>query len=647
MSDRLVVCGGLQAPRTSRTDTLKLDVNAPARSPNKVNLHLGDLSGPLADNIPDVLTDMLEIAAYVYCADQFTTRGSELMTDMGADWRRKFRFKVPVRCPEVWTRDDVRDALVETLGFLSEDEYVFDFVRASNLTGLQPYLGFSDLSVQTVSPDEVILFSGGLDFLAGAVDELLGNQKQVVLISHQSSTMIASKQNNLVARLRERTNSGQLFYVPVTINKGQEEAVEFTQRSRSLLFATLGLIVAQMFGKKILSFFENGIVSFNLPIAEHVLGARASCTTHPRVLEGCGLLFSRLLSESITLQNPYLWKTKADVVQVLADRGCTDLIPETISCTRVREATRKSRHCGTCSQCIDRRFSILAADLGEYEPADNYVIDLFKGQHKAGSDLTLVECYVVRAQKLATMSEQTFLATFGQVYRAIPSLPGIPDDIAKKIYELHRRYGREVIEVVDRELKSNASLVQALSLPETSLLAMIVSPIAKQPDYVDPIEGEQSASVQAASDTQAIVRKPIVFAIDQAARKVLFDGGPELTGSAFQVVRALATEFEEDIEKSVAKDAFRFIRTGELAKRLRIDEQSLRKRVSRTRQMLEQQFLQICDIQLDADDVVQNEEWKGYRLNPYLQLVKPAQLHGEETMSQPGTPLVTTSLSSR
>jgi hypothetical protein len=35
--------------------------------PHKVNLHLGDLSRPMADNIPDVLTDMLELAAYVYC----------------------------------------------------------------------------------------------------------------------------------------------------------------------------------------------------------------------------------------------------------------------------------------------------------------------------------------------------------------------------------------------------------------------------------------------------------------------------------------------------------------------------------------------------------------------------------------------------
>jgi hypothetical protein len=81
MREQMVVCGGLQAPRGSPIDTLKLDVNASAGSPHKVNLHLGDLSRPMADNIPDVLTDMLEIAAYVYCADQFTKRGTKKTHD--------------------------------------------------------------------------------------------------------------------------------------------------------------------------------------------------------------------------------------------------------------------------------------------------------------------------------------------------------------------------------------------------------------------------------------------------------------------------------------------------------------------------------------------------------------------------------------
>jgi 7-cyano-7-deazaguanine synthase in queuosine biosynthesis len=407
---------------------------------------------------------------------------------------------------------------------LTEDEFAFEFVAQTTATGIQPYLGFSDPDAQAIVPDEVILLSGGLDSLAGAVEALIGSKRKVVLVSHQASTMIASKQKNLVAALRHRTDGGQLFHVPVTINKGQEEAVEFTQRSRSLLFATLGVVIARMFGKKTLSFYENGIVSFNLPITEHVLGARASRTTHPRVLVECGRLFSLLLSETIRVENPFLWKTKSEVVHILADRGCADLITETLSCTRVREATRRKRHCGICSQCVDRRFGILAADLGEYEPNDLYAVDLFLGEHSPGPDLAMVESYVLRAQKLATMSEQAFYATYGQVFRALPYLPGSQDDNARRIHDLHRRHGKEVVEVVDRELKNNASLVQALALPDTSLLAMILSPIAKQPAYADPIESEEPASLRRRSIPRFPLARPWCLRWSQAGEPSSFAG---------------------------------------------------------------------------------------------------------------------------
>ena len=90
MPKRHVFCGGLGAGRNG-PDTLHIDVTAPAGSPSRINLHIGDLLRRLVDNIPDVLTDMLEIAVYVYCADQFTKRGTSNMSNMGAEWRRQFR----------------------------------------------------------------------------------------------------------------------------------------------------------------------------------------------------------------------------------------------------------------------------------------------------------------------------------------------------------------------------------------------------------------------------------------------------------------------------------------------------------------------------------------------------------------------------
>jgi hypothetical protein len=568
MPERYVVCGGLSGG--NRPGVLHIDVNAPVGSPKRVNLHIADISGPLADNIPDSLTDMLEIAAYVYCADQFTTRGTSQMTDMGARWRRKFRFKIPVRRPDVWSNPEIMEALKETLGLLSEDEFEFEFVRASNSVPLQSYLGFRDPAAQTIAPEEVILFSGGLDSFAGAVDALIGSQKRVALVSHQGSTMIASKQNALVASLRERSNPGSLFYVPVTINKGQEEAAEFTQRSRSLMFATLGLVVARMFGRNNLSCYENGVMSINLPIAEHVIGSRASRTTHPRVFADCSRLFSLLLSEQFTVHNPYLWKTKSEVLRPLADRRCADLIASTLSCTRVREATKQRRHCGVCSQCVDRRFGVLAAGLGEHEPPENYAVNMFTGAHDPGAPLTMMESFVVRAQKLATMSEQAFVANYGQIFRVLPHLPGFADQNVKSIWDLHRRHGKEVVSVVDSELTKTASLSQALALPTSSLLAMIVSPIAKQPQYEDSVESEPTAATQAAADPHNYTTKHIVLAIDVSGRKIMFDHQIQFGGKIYELIAALDQEYEADLDAGTFKDQYR--REGERPRKTSADQ---------------------------------------------------------------------------
>lgn len=641
MSEHHIFCGGLRGGR-SRPDALHIDVNASSGSSNRVNLEIGDISRPLADNIPAVLTDMLEIAAYVYCADQFTTRGTNQMTDMGAHWRRKFRFKIPVRELTVWRKPDIAAALRQTLEFLSEDEFDFEFVQASNSLPLQSYLGFSDPTAQTIAPEEVILFSGGLDSFTGAVDALIGNRRRVALVSHQSSKMIASKQNGLVAALRDRSNPGSLFYIPVKINKGQEEAAEFTQRTRSLMFATIGLIVSRMFGRSDLSFYENGVMSINLPISEHILGSRASRTTHPRAFVDFSHLFSLLLAETFVVRNHYLWKTKGEVLRVLADQQCADLIPSTLSCTRVREATKQGRHCGVCSQCVDRRFGVLAAGLGANEPAENYVLDLFSGAQEPSAALTMIESFVVRAQKLATMSEQAFVASYGQIFRALPYLEGPADQNVKKIWDLHRRHGQEVVSVVDAELQSTASLDQSLARPSNSLLSMIVSPIAKQPDYEDPVESEATAAEQAAADVHDYASEQIAIAVDTDTAKVIFRGGIEMGGSIYELIAALTQEFEEDLNAGTFRDHYRFVTATVLARRLKINQPSLRQCVSRARKKIERAFLAKFDRPLDAEDVIQNKEWKGYRLNPYLLLVKPAQLREQsKAVSQVGAANVT------
>jgi hypothetical protein len=167
MAERLVICGGLPATSPGKKDIIALDVNAPDHAANRVKLKLSDISARMVENVPPVLIDLLEIAAYVYCADQVTGRGGDTLPDMGRDWRRRFRFRVPVRRPDLWGHLEVLDLLVETLSFLSEDDYAFDFVQHPDPApaGLQPYLDFEGAADAGFVPDDIILFSGGLDSL--------------------------------------------------------------------------------------------------------------------------------------------------------------------------------------------------------------------------------------------------------------------------------------------------------------------------------------------------------------------------------------------------------------------------------------------------------------------------------------------------
>ncbi len=626
MAERLVVCGGVAGVPGAR-DVLEMDVNAPEGTPQKVNLRLGDLCARMVQDVPAVLADLLEVASYVYCADQFTRRGRDGMRSMGAEWRRQFRFIIPVRRPDLWNRRDVIEALCETLGFLSEDAYAFEFVEhRSPATGLQPYLDLGHSADRGFVPDEVMLFSGGLDSFAGAVDCLIGSGRKVALVSHRGSSMVTSRQSALLVALRNRTQASQLFHVYVSVNKGQEESVEFTQRTRSFLFASLGLVVAHLFGQRTIRFYENGVVSINLPLAEHVLGARATRTTHPHVLADFTSLFSLLLGEAVLVENPYLWLTKSDVVGVIAKHGCADLIAETFSCTRVREATKRKRHCGVCSQCLDRRFGILGAGLGEYESADAYSVDLFKGERRPGTDVVMAESYVLNAMKLAGMSEQGFFSTFGQAFRVLPYLPGPPDEAAAKVYDLLRRHGQTVARVVDWELGNNASLTHTLGLPDTSLLMLLKSTSMRSMETVDPAEVEPPASEQAAADVSRRSANGLFFAVDEEKERILFRGGVKLAGAGFKLLRALVADFAADVAAGLPHEEHRLIKSDALAERLGIEEPTLRKRVVRTRNAIEKQFLDKLDVQIADDAVIQNVNWRGYRLNPYLLQIQPGQL---------------------
>jgi hypothetical protein len=470
-NERGVLCGSASDRPLPADDPrpLHLRMWEPHRN---VRLTIEDVRREMVGEVPPEFLDLLDIATYVYCADQAVTRGGSGAEDAGENWRRRLFFRVPVRKPDLWRRGEVLEQLVATLSFLSDDEYHFDFEPLAHEPPLQRYLDFRTTPFTGVV-EEVVMFSGGLDSLGGAVQESVIDKRAALLVNHRSTQKLASRHRRLLSLLGERAGDTAPQHIAVRVNKKKRVNREFTQRTRSFLYVSLGATVAVMVGLSRVRFYENGVVSLNLPPLAQVVGARATRTTHPRVLDGYAKLLTCLAGKPFAVENPFLWHTKKDVVKLIADAGCGDLIRYTTSCTHTWEMTKRHTHCGGCSQCIDRRFAVLAAGQAAKDPAEAYGVDLLTGERPEGESRTMLAAFLETANEIEGMKPPEFFGRFGEASRVLRHLPGSPDSVAAQVYELYRRHATQVNHVVDQGLAGHAAAIRRRELPPSCLLRLV------------------------------------------------------------------------------------------------------------------------------------------------------------------------------
>ena len=472
---RSFLCGGL---KLGESDPLRngrhiIELSATGDEPN-VHIRLLDLSKEFKKHLSPRMEDLLEIASYVYAADCSTSRGGQVWAEGGAiePWKRDFQFIFPVRDLAFWEREDVKSLLVQVLQFLSQDTYSFAFRTIPPDTNhRQEYLEFKDEDWPFYDVDRVLMFSGGLDSLAGAVETAKTGNK-LVLVSHWPTAPHRSRQDKLFSGLK-KTFSVEMIHVPVWINKNGNMSKEHTQRTRSFLYSALGTIVAASVRAKGVRFFENGIVSLNLPVADEVVGSRASRTTHPLALELFGKLYSLILGRDFIVDNPFIFDTKAEVIERIVKGGGSGLIGHTCSCARPMFKSKTRWHCGTCSQCIDRRVAILAAGQEVNDPDIDYVVDVFTGPRKEGYDQNIAVDYVRHGRELFGMSDVEMATRFNaQLTRACRPFEKRAE-AARQFIEIHKRHGESVKKVIEGQFKAHSDRFFKGDLPPSSLLARV------------------------------------------------------------------------------------------------------------------------------------------------------------------------------
>jgi 7-cyano-7-deazaguanine synthase in queuosine biosynthesis len=555
----------------------------------------------MAETVSPRMLDLLEIATYVFAADQYISREGAKMRAMGRDWRRPLAFKIPVRDPSFWN-GPVRDKLAATLSFLSDDDFSFCFTEMTARRTEEPYLDLdSDGAKAGFQPDDVMLFSGGLDSLAGAVD-LLEQGRDIALVSHRSSTFVRSRQSELVDQLRQRFAGNRMFHVGVSVGKQSAGTRDYLQRTRSFLFASLAAVVAALFKRTTVTFCENGVTSINLPLATHVLGARATRTTHPYVLAGYSDLFTMVAEQPIAVENRFFWKTKGEILRNLAASSHADLAIRSVSCTRTMAMTvAKGVHCGACSQCLDRYFTMKAAGLDGVDA--DYKFDVVSAPRVPGDDLVLAESYILSAMRWADMPLRDFGHFHGELFRLLPYLPA--EGGIAKVADLLQRHGRDVRAVLNQAL-AEAGAADAVFGNSTSLLALLRN-------HSDPLAMARVAAIPAPAPT---LPNPLVFAFDADGRFHMKDGF-RLNGSNAQLLRELYASWLAGRATPGAAGAG-FVASIELARKLNIDDPLLRRRITDLRARFHAHCVATYGVNPPPNALIETKKWKGYRLNPDL-----------------------------
>ena len=298
--------------------------------------------------------DLLTLASSVFACDLAFKRGER------ENITRRINLSVPV--VNLSTFNYVQPQIHYALYRLSHDAWQINFTQRS---------GTPEAHTEWHSNDggKVLLFSGGLDSFAAALQ--LGTAgERVHLVSHVTANQVVSSAQEFIFDHLSKKFMNQFSRIAVRISGFSRPNIGFpfpsdnkredTQRTRSFLFLTLAGIYARRLGiRDIVMIAENGQLAIHLPLTAARISAFSTHTAHPEFIHSMSEILSQILGYQLTIVNPFLYNTKAEVVKD-AIKQDFDIVPYTVSCWKASRVYGPMNHCGSCIPCLIRRIAIEA-----------------------------------------------------------------------------------------------------------------------------------------------------------------------------------------------------------------------------------------------------------------------------------------------
>jgi 7-cyano-7-deazaguanine synthase in queuosine biosynthesis len=435
-----------------------------------VDLRIEELYHLVLSEVRGRHADLVRLAAFVYRADLAVSRGGERDSDAWR-WNRHLTLCVPVSDPDFWNADAVQASLSATLRFLTGDRWDFWFGPALP-ENRQIALEISARDLYA-NPGVVTLFSGGLDSLCTLVESAMKGERPVPL-GHWPSPRHERRQKDLIDALRQHNPAWSFPLLGAHIVRHGEQPRETTQRSRGFLFGCLASAVAAEIGAPNVYLADNGPISLNLPINDQLVGALASRATHPQFLARLNGLMNLVLRHSVVISNPLQFRTRPEALGILRTARVESLIGLTHSCSNLARLPAATPQCGGCSQCIDRRFATIAANLEAYDPADRYQQDVFLDVLEPWDRAMSAYSYARFARTVNVLDEDALFLTYMELLDIPPTATMTREACIRESLDLIRRHATRVLEVLASQSAKYLPQLIAGQIPAASLVGKVM-----------------------------------------------------------------------------------------------------------------------------------------------------------------------------
>ena len=401
--------------------------------------------------LPPRCLDLMEIAAYVFAGDRLISRGNRVAAEYQS-WARNLHYVLRVRDYDFWSQSAVQDALRSALEFVTGDRtYEFTF-QPGHTTPPTSLFDKEHFQVETTTGLSIILFSGGIDSLAGALQRLRESDDSICLVRHQSQGSTTRTQRGLVAALKQEY-PGRVSHYQFRTNLQGLRRREESQRTRSFLYGSIAFAISMAFGRDGFFVYENGVTSLNFARRDDLLNARASRTTHPQTIARLASLFSIIAERPFSIEVPFLWNTKTDVVAYLKASGQGHLLPSSVSCSHTFNSQTQATHCGECFQCLDRRIGVYGAATDESDNIGLYATDIIADSIPSQEGKTTVVDYLRQAARFSNWNQDYFCnQMLDDLQHLLGWIPGYEDeiDLVERVWDLCSRHGRQVAHALRR-----------------------------------------------------------------------------------------------------------------------------------------------------------------------------------------------------